>query len=184
VRPDVAIPKSPFGPEGFTIWSYNMTVHRAMTLVITVVLVIAVWAWMNKTRAGVNVRAISDDVEAARWSGIRLVRVGIGSYAAAGALSALAGALLAPVAGTDLQSILHVFFRALTVAVVGGFRSPAFALVGCLVLSLTENFIAIGAAGDIGPGTRETVILVVMVGTALAVAKLRKAGQKLQVEAL
>lgn len=184
VRPDVAIPKSPFGPDHFRIWSYNMTYHRLMSLVITLSLVIAVWAWMNKTRSGVNVRAISDDVEVARWSGIRLVRVGIGSYAAAGALSAMAGALLAPVAGTDLQSILLVFFRALTVAVVGGFRSPAFAFVGALVLSLTENFMAVGAAGDIGPGTKETVILLVMVATALAVAKMRKTVHKLEVEAL
>lgn len=184
VRPDVAIPKSPFGPDSFRLWSYNMTYHRLMTLVITVTLVIVVWAWMNRTRSGVNVRAISDDVEAARWSGIRLVRVGIGSYAAAGAMSALAGALLAPVAGTDLASLLHVFFRALTVAVVGGFRSPAFALVGSLVLSLTENFLAVGAAGDVGPGTKETVILIVMVATALAVARLRKTGHKLEVEAL
>lgn len=184
VRPDVAIPKSPFGPHAFRIWSYNMTMHRLMSLIITVALVVVVWAWMNKTRAGVNVRAISDDVEAARWSGIRLVRVGIGSYAAAGMLSALAGALLAPIAGTDLTSILFVFFRALTVAVVGGFRSPAFALVGSLVLSLTENFLAIGAAGDVGPGAKEFVILVVMVATALVVAKTRNAGHKLEVELL
>lgn len=184
VRPDVAIPKSPFGTESVRIFSYNMTFHKMMSLVITVSLVVAVWLWMDKTRAGVNVRAISDDVEAARWSGIRLVRVGIGSYAAAGALAALGGGLLAPTIGTDLTAILFVFFRALTVAVVGGFRSPALAFVGALVLAITENFMAIGAAGDIGPGAKETVLLLVMVALALAVAKRRKTGEKLQVEAL
>ncbi len=174
VRPDVAISPSPFGEEAFRIWSFNVTIHRMMSLVITVVLVILLALWLNGTRAGVNVRAISDDVEAARWSGIRLFRIGVGAYAVSGAMSCLAGALLAPVAGTDLSAILLVFFRALTIAVVGAFYSPVLALLGAVVLSLTETFMTTTAMGDTGPASRETAIFVAMLGTALLVAKLRK----------
>jgi branched-subunit amino acid ABC-type transport system permease component len=184
VRPDVAISPSPFGDGAVRIWSYNVTVHRIVSLGITVALVMLLALWLNGTRAGVNVRAISDDVEAARWSGIRLFRIGVGAYAAAGAMSCLAGALLAPTAGTDISSILLVFFRALTVAVVGGFRSPMLALLGACVLSLTETFCTTSALGDIGPGTKESAIFVVMVITALLVAKLRRTGHRLEVEVL
>ncbi|HEY2833909.1 MAG TPA: branched-chain amino acid ABC transporter permease [Sporichthyaceae bacterium] len=184
VRPDVAISPSPFGNSAVRIWSYNVTIHRIVSLGITVALVILLALWLNGTRAGINVRAISDDVEAARWSGIRLFRIGVGAYAAAGAMSCLAGALLAPIAGTDISSILLVFFRALTVAVVGGFRSPILALVGACVLSLTETFCTTSALGDIGPGTKESAIFVVMVITALLVAKLRRTGHRLEVEVL
>jgi branched-subunit amino acid ABC-type transport system permease component len=100
-------------------------------------------------------------------------------------MSGLAGALLAPIAGTDVSDILLVFFRALTVAVVGGFRSPALALLGAAVLGVTESFGTTTALGDVGPGTRETMIFTAMVITAVAVAKLRKqAGQRLEVEIL
>jgi branched-chain amino acid transport system permease protein len=185
VRPDVAISPSPFGEHSFRIWSFNVTAHRVMSLLITVSLVVLLALWLNGTRAGVNVRAISDDVEAARWSGIRLFRIGVGAYAASGAMSALAGSLLAPIAGPDLQAMLLVFFRALTIAVVGGFRSPALALLGALVLSLTETFMTTSALGDIGPGTKETSIFLAMLATALIVAKVRKqAGHRLEVEVL
>ncbi len=85
-----------------------MTIHRFASLAVTVALVVLLAAWLNGTRAGVNVRAISDDVEAARWSGIRMFRIGVGAYAASGAMSGLAGALLAPIAGTDISDILLV----------------------------------------------------------------------------
>lgn len=174
VRPDVAISSSPFGESSFRLLSFNVTAHRFMSLIITVILVIAMAVWLNGTRAGVNVRAISDDVEAARWSGIRLFRIGVGAYAVSGAMSCLAGALLAPIAGTDLSAILLVFFRALTIAVVGAFYSPALALLGAVVLSLTETFMTTTAVGDTGPASRETMIFLAMLATALIVAKVRK----------
>lgn len=185
VRPDVVIPRSPFGTGHVRLLGYNVTTHRIVSLAVTVALVALLAAWLNGTRAGVNVRAISDDVEAARWAGIRMLRIGVGAYAASGAMSGLAGALLAPVSGTDISDILLVFFRALTVAVVGGFRSPALALLGATVLGVTESFCTTTALGDLGPGTRETSIFLIMVLTAVAVAKLRKqAGHRLEVEVL
>jgi branched-subunit amino acid ABC-type transport system permease component len=184
VRPDVALSPSPFGEHSVRIWSYNVTAHRIVSLGVTVFLVIALALWLNGTRAGINVRAISDDVEAARWSGIRMFRIGVGAYAAAGAMSCLAGALLAPTAGTDISAMLLVFFRALTVAVVGGFRSPMLALMGACILSLTETFCTTSALGDIGPGTKESAIFVMMVITALIVAKVRRTGHRLEVEVL
>lgn len=185
VRPDVAIPVSPFGSHVFQLGNYNVTLHRVMILVITVALCFVISAWLTKSRAGVNVRAISDDVEAARWAGIRLFQVGICAWAASGALAALAGGLVAPIAGTDLASILLIFFRALTVAVIGGFRSPTLALGGAVVLSLTESFVKVGVFGDVGPGAEEMVILGVMVATALLVARFSGGiGHKLQVETL
>ncbi|MBA3741588.1 branched-chain amino acid ABC transporter permease [Sporichthya sp.] len=173
VAPDVAISSSPFGDDSFRVWSFNVTAHRFACLLISVILVVFVSLYLNRTRAGVNVRAISDDVEAARWSGIRLYRIGVGSYAAAGAMAALAGALLAPLAGTDLSAILLVFFRALTVAVVGAFSSPALALFGAVVLSTVDSFATTSALGDINPATRESMIFAAMVLTAVAVAVFR-----------
>ena len=173
VAPDVAISASPFGEKSFRIWGFNVTAHRFACLAVSVLLVLVVSLYLNRTRAGVNMRAISDDVEAARWSGIRLYRIGVGSYAAAGGMAALAGALLAPLVGTDLSAILLVFFRALTVAVVGAFSSPGIALFGAIVLSTVDSFATTSALGEINPATRETMIFVAMVATAVAVAAYR-----------
>jgi branched-subunit amino acid ABC-type transport system permease component len=173
VAPDVAVSASPFGESSFRVWSFNVTAHRFACLVISLILVAVVELYLNRTRAGVNVRAISDDVEAARWSGIQLYRIGVGSYAAAGGMAALAGALLAPLAGTDLSAILLVFFRALTVAVVGAFSSPLLALFGAIVLSTVDSFATTSALGNISPATREGMIFVALVATAVLVAAWR-----------
>ncbi len=173
VAPDVAIAASPFGESSFRVWSFNVTAHRFACLLISLILVLFVSLYLNRTRAGVNMRAVSDDVEAARWAGIRLYRIGVGSYAAAGAMAALAGALLAPLAGTDLSAILLVFFRALTVAVVGAFSSPALALFGAIVLSTVDSFATTSALGNINPATREGMIFAAMVATAVGVAVVR-----------
>jgi branched-subunit amino acid ABC-type transport system permease component len=173
VAPDVAIAASPFGEGSFRIWSFNVTAHRFACLLVSLILVGLVSLYLNRTRAGVNARAISDDVEAARWSGIQLYRIGVGSYAAAGAMAALAGALLAPLAGTDLSAILLVFFRALTVAVVGGFTSAPLALFGAVVLSTIDSFATTSALGEINPATREAMIFIAMVLTAVGVAAWR-----------
>jgi branched-subunit amino acid ABC-type transport system permease component len=185
VRPDVVIPPSPFGEGHIRILSYNVTTHRIVSLGIRVGLVVLLAFWLNGTRAGVNVRAISDDVEAARWSGIRLFRIGVGAYAASGAMSCLAGALLAPVAGTDISDILLLFFRALIIALVGGFRSPMLALFGAVMLSMTSSFLTTSALGDVDYATKEVGIILIMVATAVIVAKLRKqGGNRLEVEVL
>lgn len=185
VQPDVAIAPSPFGEGTFPWWQFNVTTHRIVSLAITVALVVIIALALNNTRMGVNVRAISDDVEAARWSGIRLYVIGTGAYASSGAMAGLAGALLAPIAGTDLSSLLLVFFRALVIAVVGGFHSPGLALGGAFVLSLVESFGNTSALGDISPATIESMIFISMVTTALLVAHFRRRiGRRLDVEVL
>lgn len=170
VAQDVALTPSPFGDGSFRIWSFNVTAHRFACLAVSVLLVIVVTLWLNRTRAGVNVRAISDDVEAARWAGILLYRTGVGSYAVAGGMAALAGAMLAPITGTDLSTILLVFFRALTIAVVGAFTSPGLALLGAVVLSTVDSFAETSALGDVNDATQETLIFLSMVATAVGAA--------------
>lgn len=93
-------PLSPFGDGRFTVFDTVVSVHQAATIGITVVLAVAITVLLHRTRGGVWVRSIADDVEAARWSGVPINRVGTVVYAGAGALSSLAGVLIAPVLGS------------------------------------------------------------------------------------
>lgn len=170
VQPD-AVPPSPFGSSQYWIMGWFISAHRLWTVVVVVAVVGLLAVVLNRTRAGLEVRAMADDVEASEWAGIRLHLVGTGVYALSGAIATLAGALLTPMVGPDPFSLFIVFLRALTVAVVGGFNSLALALVGSVVLGVVDSSLRTGLFGGVSLGQREMVIMTVIFLAVLAIRK-------------
>lgn len=164
---------SAFGSDTYTIFDGVITHHQVMTLVILVGVIALLGYVMVRTQTGINIRAIADDVEASRYVGVPLNRVGTGVYAVSGALAALAGALLASTAGTTLASLLVVFLRALTVSVLGGFTSFSLALGGCVLLGVGESALTAGTFGPMTAGVREMAIMTVLFGLVLLINRLR-----------
>jgi branched-subunit amino acid ABC-type transport system permease component len=150
---------SPFGIKTFNMFGAVVSIHQVMTVLILVALVAVLTAVLRRTRTGTYVRAIADDVEASRFLGISLTRVGMGVYAFSGAIAGLAGVLLATSVGTGPPTILLIFLRALLVAVLGGFTSLSLALVGCLVLGAGETMLTAGVLGKISSGTIELTLI-------------------------
>src|SRR5207244_13090720 len=110
----------------------NVSYRQVATIAIAAVLVVILGLLLTRTRGGVYLRSIADDVEASRWVGVPLHRVGTAVYAGSGALAALAGVMIAPVLGPSSLDVLFVFLRALSAAVIGGVSSFGLALVGAL----------------------------------------------------
>ncbi len=99
----------------------------------------AVFALLFCTRIGLRMRAIADNPELARASGIRADRVMIALWATAGAVAAIAGMVLgiktvvAPEMGWGL--LLPVF----AAAVLGGIGNPLGAVVAGVVLGIAQE---------------------------------------------
>jgi len=100
--------------------------------------VIALFWFLNKTRAGKSMRAYSDNEDLALLSGVSPDRVVMYAWIIAGALAAIAGTLY----GLDksykpftyLQLLLPIFAS----AIVGGIGSPVGAIVGGFVIAFSE----------------------------------------------
>lgn len=127
-----------FGDSRYKLFGVVINSHQIATVTILLALMVALGFVLHRTRIGIFIRAIADDPEAAPWVGIPLSRVGAGVYACAGAMSALAGVLMTSSVGLDFFLTIAVFFRALTVSVLGGFQSLFLAIAGCAVLGITE----------------------------------------------
>lgn len=162
-----------FGAGHVRMFDVNLTVHQLATVSILVVMVGLLTIVLRRTRTGVHIRAIADDVEASRVVGIPLQRVGTGVYAFAGAVSALAGVLLATAVGTSAGNILFVFLRALLVAVLGGFTSLALALAGCLLLAVGETMLTAGVFGVVPISRREVILMTVIFGLVFVINRFR-----------
>jgi branched-chain amino acid transport system permease protein len=105
----------------------------------TAVLVAAVLALLfNRTRIGVSLRAVADDIRAALSVGINLNRIWQIVWAVAGITGLVAGMLWGARQGVQF-SLSLVVLKALPVLIIGGFTSIGGAIVAGLIVGAAEN---------------------------------------------
>src|SRR5437764_1340670 len=163
--------REPSGLGRHTVETFDqfVTSHQIATLTITAVVVVVLSVVLKATRIGIYIRAIADNVAGSRLVGVPINRVGTGVYAVSGALSALAGSLLAAQIGLDVGGNLGVFLRALMVCILGGFNSLALALAGAVLLGVVDNMLRAGVFGALSMGTQELVVFAAIFGAVLAI---------------
>jgi branched-chain amino acid transport system permease protein len=111
--------------------------YRAFLIGVAVVLAIALWALVVRTRIGALVRAAVDDEEIARSIGIDIEKIFVLVFGFAGFLAGLGGALGAPlIGGYTGGGEFEILTLTLVVVVLGGLGSLAGALAGSLLVGL------------------------------------------------
>lgn len=155
-------------PLADTLWWWDdvpIPPSRVLASAVSVVLVLAVMAFFRFSRAGIAIRAISDDAQAASVMGISVVRY----LALAWVLSAglcVAGGVLWSIDGLGGFGMGLVLAKVLPVVVIGGLTSFGGAFVGAIMVGLAENWASGYLDPVIGPGSG-SVIAAVMVITML-----------------
>jgi branched-chain amino acid transport system permease protein len=172
-----------FGDDLYKIFGGVITIHQVATLLILVGVIAGLGFVLMRTQTGVNIRAVADDVEASRFVGVPLTRVGAGVYAFAGGLSAFAGALVTATVGMLVPELITVFLRALTVSVLGGLTSFSLALAGCVLLGVGESLLTAGVFGQLSIGAQEVTIMIALFALVLFINRLRPI-KVLEVESL
>ncbi|RKX87650.1 MAG: branched-chain amino acid ABC transporter permease, partial [Spirochaetes bacterium] len=110
-----------FFPGGYIrIGSASITPQSFGVIISTLVIITLLYFFLNKTKAGTALRALTQNREAATLMGIRVTRMYSLSWAIAGMLAAFAGVLLAPrlFLSTGMGSIT---FTGIIAAIIGGF---------------------------------------------------------------
>jgi branched-chain amino acid transport system permease protein len=118
-----------------------------------------------RTRLGVRLKAVSDDYVAS-WSVGIFVERAIGmSWALAGAMAALAGALWGSIQGVD-WSLSLLLLRAVAVAILGGLDSIGGAVLAGVLLGVCESVISAWLDPWVG-SSREVVSVFIILLTIL-----------------
>jgi len=102
------------------------------------VLMAGLYVLVQRTRVGLAMRAVSQDMVAAQVLGIPVRRIFALTWGLASALGAAAGILLAPVTLLDPYMMLDPFLKGFAAAVLGGIDSMPGAAVGGLLLGVVE----------------------------------------------
>ncbi len=119
-----------------------------------------------RTRAGIVLRAISDDYTASWSVGISVERGVALSWAMASAVATLAGVLWASIQGVD-QSLSQLLLMGVAVAVLGGLDSIGGAILAGVLLGAFQGVASGYLDRLVGGGSRELVIAATLVLTIL-----------------
>jgi neutral amino acid transport system permease protein len=143
----------------------SLTVTDIVSMIISVVVLVAVAFWLQRTRVGKATRAISDNASLAAASGIDVDRVIRIVWILAAALAGLSGILWAyfrPGIKWDMGSgILLLIFAAIT---LGGLGTAFGALVGSLVVGMIVEVSTLWIPSDLKyVGALIVLILVLLV---------------------
>jgi branched-chain amino acid transport system permease protein/neutral amino acid transport system permease protein len=131
---------------------------------LAVILVLALYLFLTRTKMGKAMRATSDNMELARVSGINTERVIWWTWAISAALAATAGVLLAIFQAQLLPIMGWRFLIPLFAAVIlGGIGNPYGALVGALIIGVTSEV----STQWLNPAYKTAIAFTIMIVTLL-----------------
>lgn len=118
----------------------RVTPVQLATVFVALALVLAVWLFLTRTRLGRAVRALANDPELARVSGVAGDRVILCVFAIGSSLAAVAGILMA--LDTDMVPTMgmNALLAGVVAVIIGGARSTLGIVAGALVLGLAQHF--------------------------------------------
>jgi branched-chain amino acid transport system permease protein len=152
-----------FGNEAVEIAGVRFVPELVAIFLIGMAVVAAITIFLGRSRLGIATRATAADREAALLMGIDVRRMNSLSFFIAGAISAIAGILVAPVTFLTATMGLPLGVKGFIAAICGGLGNMPGAIIGGLILGLTET--SIGTYID--ASYREGISFVVMIAILL-----------------
>ena len=123
---------------GMTYPDYRLFLLAASSLIL-----LALWLFFTRTRAGIVVRAAVQDAEMLDGLGVDVRRVFTLTFAASGALAALAGLLLAPIFTVYPQMGVEMILLAFIVVILGGMGSMGGSVAAALVIGIAQSLFSL-----------------------------------------
>ena len=123
-----------------TIGPVTITIVRLVVILAAVALMVGLYLFINRTRTGRAMRAVSEDKDVAAMMGINVDRIIVTTFMIGGLLAGAAGILY-----TLLFNQVHAFMgflpgiKAFTAAVLGGIGNIIGAALGGLILGILEQ---------------------------------------------
>jgi branched-chain amino acid transport system permease protein len=126
--------------EGMTVelGGAIISVHALMTVGMTALLVAGLWVLLHRTSFGIGMRAVAQDVQAAKLMGLKVNRLLAMSWVLGALLAGAAGLLLGPMWFADVNMGDPVALKAFAATIIGGFGSLPGAVVGGIFVGLSE----------------------------------------------
>jgi branched-chain amino acid transport system permease protein len=118
-----------------------MTTRDLGVIAVTLAMLILLFAFFRYTPIGLAMRAAAQNPASARLCGIHVGRMLAIGWGLAAMIGATAGVMVAPVLFLDPNMMGGVLIYAFAGALLGGITSPIGAVIGGLIVGVTENLV-------------------------------------------
>jgi branched-chain amino acid transport system permease protein len=141
--PNEARPLSPFFVDRppLRLGPAVVTWHQAITMIVAGAVAVALWALLNRTRTGAEMRATVDDRALVGLTGADPVRANRVAWMLGTQLAAIGGILIAPTVALDAQQLSLLIVSAYAAAIFGRLRSLPLTFLGAVVVGCTEAYL-------------------------------------------
>ncbi|WP_421703800.1 branched-chain amino acid ABC transporter permease [Aliiroseovarius sp.] len=126
----------------FEILGTTVALNRLVAFCFAVVIGLGLYLWLNHTRAGMAVRAVSVSTEAAGLVGINVERVSALAFAIGGMITGMAGVLVSTFITLDASVGVIFTMKALIIVIMGGVGDIRGAVIAAVILGLVETAVA------------------------------------------
>jgi branched-chain amino acid transport system permease protein len=123
----------------FDISGVQVTLTRVLVMVLSVVVTVAVTLLLNRTRTGLNMRALANERELSSLIGVNVNRAETVAWAMSGVLASVTGVLFASVVQLDAASLTFIVVPAIAAALVGQLASLWWTLGGAMIIGVVES---------------------------------------------
>ena len=145
--------------EGHHFWGAVITNTQILIIVASFILFILCWLFIQKTKFGKAIRAVSDDPLGARVVGINSERIIRGVFAIGSALAGAAGILISLETNIEPTMGMNAILKGIVASIIGGIGSIPGALLGGLFLGLAENL----GIWKIQAGWKDTIAFAILI---------------------
>ena len=132
---------SPFPSKPIQIGNIVFGAHDLGAIGITLVILSLLFLFFRYTTLGLAMRAAAQNPVSSRLCGIRVSWMLALGWGLAATFGAVAGMMVAPIVFLDPNMMGGIQIYAFAAATVGGFTSPPGAVVGGLLVGVTENLV-------------------------------------------
>jgi branched-chain amino acid transport system permease protein len=132
---------SPFPDRPIKLGNVVVGAHDLGAIGVTLVVLLLLYLFFRYTTLGLAMRAAAQNPTSSRLVGIRVGWMLALGWGLAALVGAVAGMMVAPVVFLDPNMMGGILIYAFASATLGGFTSPGGAVVGGLIVGVTENLV-------------------------------------------
>lgn len=125
--------------EGYQILGAIITDTQILILVVSVLLSVVLWLFIQRAKLGKAMRAVSDDPLAASVVGIYPEKTIFASFAIGSALAGAAGILISLETNIEPTMGFNAILKGIIASIIGGIGSIPGAVIGGFFLGIAEN---------------------------------------------
>lgn len=133
--------KNVFGYQVFSIAGVHVSASDLGTLIVTFIVVFGLQAFLQRTVTGRAMQAVAQNTETARVLGIRVNRMIFYTFAINAILATLAALLVTPIYLAKFDMGILLGLKAFLAAIIGGFNNSRGALLGGVIIGVSENLV-------------------------------------------